>query len=82
MRRPGFLNIALDAVTKDGLYVQNPGKRSRPILYKWNDELRELVNKIVEYSKQRKSNFFFSNEDGTHISQGDVDIEKLLPWNQ
>jgi integrase len=39
------ISLTLDADTADGLLVPRPGKTTKPLLFEWSPELREIVDR-------------------------------------
>lgn len=68
LRQGDMLNIRLDQLRNDGLFVQT-GKRGKRLLFTWTDDLREAVDTIKALRHRITSLFLFNSQrDGTHLS--------------
>lgn len=69
LRQGDMLNIRLDQLREDGLFVQT-GKRGKRILFTWTDNLREIIDAIKALRHRVISLYLFNSpRDGTAMTQ-------------
>jgi len=68
LRQGDMLNIRLDQLRGDGLFVQT-GKREKRLLFTWTDDLRDVIDKIKCLRHRVTSLYLFNSQrDGTHLT--------------
>lgn len=69
LRQGDMLNIRLDQLRDDGLFVKT-GKRDKRLLFTWNDDLHLAINTIKAMHHRITSLYLFNSQrDGTAMTQ-------------
>jgi len=70
LRQGDMLNIRLDQLRDDGLFVQT-GKRGKRLLFTWTDELRKAIDSIRSLRHRVSSLYLVNSErNGTKLTSG------------
>lgn len=70
LRQGDMLNIRLDQLREDGLFVQT-GKRGKRLLFTWNDDLHAAVDTIKALRHRVTSLYLFNSQrNGTTLTSG------------